>query len=52
MTYQECAESYIEQQTRKWRGPNTRSNVEGRQMIYAYPVFGELPVQGSDPSRC
>jgi integrase len=48
MTFQACAEAYIEAHRAGWRNPKHAAQWPSTLKTYAYPVFGSLPVQAVD----
>jgi integrase len=48
MTFQACAEAYIEAHRAGWRNPKHAAQWPSTLQTYAYPVFGSLPVQAVD----
>jgi integrase len=48
MTFQECAERYIEAHKAGWRNPKHAAQWPSTLATYVYPVFGDLPVQAID----
>jgi integrase len=48
MTFQECAERYIEAHRAGWRNPKHAAQWPSTLTTYVYPVFGSLPVQAVD----
>jgi integrase len=48
MTFQECAERYIEAHKAGWRNPKHAAQWPSTLATYVYPVFGDLPVQAVD----
>jgi hypothetical protein len=45
MSFKVCAEAYIATHQAGWRNPKHRAQWPATLATYAYPVFGELPVQ-------
>ena len=48
MTFEQCAERYIEAHKAGWRNPKHAAQWPSTLATYAYPVFGDLPVQAID----
>jgi integrase len=48
VTFKECAERYIEAHKAGWRNPKQAAQWPSTLATYAYPVFGDLPVQAVD----
>jgi integrase len=48
MSFRVCAEAYIAAHQAGWRNPKHRAQWPATLATYAYPVFGELPVQAID----
>jgi integrase len=48
MTFQECAERYIEAHQAGWKNPKHAKQWPSTLETYVYPVFGALPVQAVD----
>lgn len=48
MTFKECAEAYIAAHQAGWRNPKHAAQWPSTLSNYAYPVFGEAPVQVID----
>jgi integrase len=48
MTFQQCAESYIEVHRSGWRNAKHGDQWNNTLATYAYPVFGNLPVSAVD----
>ena len=48
MTFQDCAERYIEAQKAGWKNPKHAAQWPSTLQTYVYPVFGALPVQAID----
>jgi hypothetical protein len=48
MTFQACAEAYIEAHRAGWRNPKHAAQWPSTLEAYVYPVFGSLPVQSVD----
>jgi integrase len=48
MTFQECAERYIEAHRASWKNPKHAKQWPSTLETYVYPVFGSLPVQAID----
>ena len=48
MTFQDCAERYIEDRKAGWRNAKHSAQWTSTLETYAYPVFGALPVQSID----
>lgn len=48
MTFQECAERYIEAHRAGWKNPKHAKQWRSTLETYVYPVFGSLPVQAID----
>lgn len=48
MTFKQCAEAYIEAHRAGWRNAKHAAQWGATLETYAYPVFGELPVQTVD----
>jgi integrase len=48
MTFQECAERYIEAHKPGWKNPKHAKQWPSTLETYVYPVFGSLPVQAID----
>ena len=48
MTFRQCATSYIESQKAGWRNTKHAAQWTATLNTYAYPVFGDLPVQAID----
>ena len=48
MTFQECAERYIDAHRAGWRNHKHAAQWPSTLATYVYPVFGSLPVQGVD----
>jgi integrase len=48
MTFRQCAEAYIKAHSAGWRNPKHAAQWPATLGTYAYPVFGELPVQAID----
>jgi integrase len=48
ITFQECAERYIEAHRPTWRNAKHAAQWPSTLETYVYPVFGDLPVQGID----
>ena len=47
-SFRECAERYIASHESGWRNPKHRAQWSNTLATYAYPVFGEVPVDGVD----
>jgi hypothetical protein len=48
MTFKECAERYIDAHKAGWRNSKHAARWPSTLATYAYPVFGDLPVQAVD----
>jgi integrase len=48
MTFRACAEAYIEAHKAGWKSAKHAAQWPSTLKTYAYPVFGELPVQAAD----
>jgi integrase-like protein/Arm domain-containing DNA-binding protein len=48
MTFQDCAERYIEAQKAGWKNPKHAAQWPSTLQTYVYSVFGALPVQAID----
>ena len=48
MTFRQCAERYIAAHQAGWRNAKHASQWRNTLATYAYPVFGDLPVQAID----
>jgi integrase len=48
ITFKACAEAYIHAHQAGWRNPKHRAQWPATLSTYAYPVFGDLPVQTID----
>jgi integrase len=48
MTFKECAERYIASHQAGWKNPKHAAQWPASLAAYAYPVFGDLPVQALD----
>lgn len=48
MTFQECAEAYIEAHRPSWKNPKHAAQWPSTLKMYAYPVFGNLPIADID----
>lgn len=48
MTFRQCAEAYISAHAAAWRSPKSLVQWQGTLSTYAYPVFGDDPVQDID----
>jgi integrase len=48
MTFRQCAEAYIAAHKAGWRNPKHAAQWPATLEAYAYPVFGDLPVQAID----
>ncbi len=48
MTFQECAEAYIEAHRPSWKNPKHAAQWPSTLNAYAYPVFGNLPIADID----
>jgi integrase len=48
MTFKQCAEAYIEAHKGSWRNDKHAAQWPSTLETYAYPVFGDLPVQAID----
>lgn len=48
LTFENCAEAYLEGQSPTWKNPKHRSQWRSTLRTYAYPVLGKLPVQTVD----
>jgi integrase len=48
MTFRQCAEAYIAAHERAWKNPKHAAQWPATLVAYAYPVFGNLPVQVVD----
>lgn len=44
MTFQECAEAYIQAQRPSWKNPKHAAQWPSSLSTYVYPFFGDLPV--------
>jgi integrase len=47
-TFKECAATYIQDHSASWRNAKHRAQWTSTLETYAYPVFGDLPVQAVD----
>lgn len=48
MTFEQCAEAYIEAHRAEWKNPKHIQQWENTLATYAYPVLGDLPVSAVD----
>jgi integrase len=48
ITFRQCAEAYIKAHQAGWKNPKHAAQWPATLATYAYPVFGELPVQALD----
>ncbi len=48
MTFRQCAEAYIAAHKAGWKNPKHAAQWPATLQTYAYPVMGDLPVQGVD----
>ena len=48
MTFKACAEAYIEAHKAGWRNAKHGDQWANTLATYAYPVFGDMPVQAVD----
>ena len=48
MTFRQCAEAYIKTHEAGWKNPKHAAQWPATLTSYAYPVFGDLPVQAVD----
>ncbi len=47
-TFQDCAEKYIASHEKGWRNPKHRAQWRNTLATYAFPVFGDVPVDAVD----
>jgi integrase len=47
-TFQDCADKYIASHEKGWRNPKHRAQWRNTLSTYAYPVFGDVPVDAVD----
>ena len=50
-TFTDCASAYIESHRAGWANPKHAAQWSATLDTYAYPVFGQLPVQAVDTTR-
>ncbi len=50
MTFRQCAEAYIEAHKYSWKNAKHSGQWSATLATYAYPIFGDLPVQSIDVS--
>ncbi len=50
ITFKQCAEAYIADTSKAWKNPKHAAQWSSTLEAYAYPVFGNLPVQSIDTS--
>ncbi len=48
MTFRQCAEAYIEAHKAGWKSPKHAAQWSATLQTFAYPIFGDLPVQSID----
>ncbi len=48
MSFKQCAEAYIAAHEASWKNPKHRQQWSRTLEVYAYPVFGDLPVSAID----
>jgi integrase len=48
VTFRQCAEAFIKPQKARWRNTKHAKQWEATLAAYAYPIFGNLPVQAVD----
>ena len=48
MTFRQCAEAYIDAYRKSWKNDKHAAQWPASLATYAYPVFGDLPVQSID----
>jgi integrase len=48
MTFRQCAEAYIAAHQDSWKNPKHRTQWPNSLAAYAYPVFGDMPVDAVD----
>jgi len=48
ITFRQAAEAYIASQKEAWKNPKSEAQWKSTFVAYAYPVFGDLPVQAID----
>jgi integrase len=48
LTFRACADAYIDAHAAGWRDPKSRKQWQSSLRAYAYPAFGEFPVQSVD----
>ena len=48
MTFRQCAEAYIDSHRKSWKNDKHAAQWPATLSAYAYPIFGDLPVQSID----